>query len=78
VYFAQVIISYIIILVGLVNLTLRSAPNDDPWSTLISGVIGYLLPNPSLQNRRENNAVLRKSTRQHELEDLSEQHDSPV
>ena len=74
VYFAQVIISYIIIIAGLLNLTFGVDVNTSLWMTLISGITGYLLPNPSLHHRHQDVAVLHESSEQRESENLSEEH----
>jgi TctA family transporter len=49
VFFSQVIISYIVIITCLANITF-SSQNTNLWATLASGTIGYLLPSPSLRN----------------------------
>jgi hypothetical protein len=48
-FFCQILIAYVVILVSLINISLE---NGDIclWSTLASGTIGYLLPNPSLKS----------------------------
>jgi hypothetical protein len=48
VFFSQVIILYIVILIGLVNIILDKG-DKNLWLSLLSGSIGYLLPNPSLK-----------------------------
>jgi len=48
IYFSQVLIAYIVIIVSLINLSLFDA-NVCLWSSLASGTIGYLLPNPSIR-----------------------------
>ena len=79
VYFVQVIISYIIIIAGLLNLTFGVGVNTSLWMTLISGITGYLLPNPSLHHRQhQNGAVLHESAEQCESEDVSEEHTSQL
>ena len=48
VFFTQVIIVYIVIIVSIVNLTLGHADNK-LWIALLSSSIGYLLPNPKIK-----------------------------
>jgi hypothetical protein len=48
VFFSQVIILYIVIIIGLINLILDKGDRN-LWLSLLSGSIGYLLPNPSLR-----------------------------
>jgi len=48
VYFSQIIALYIVIIVGLINLTIQNEQSN-LWLSLLSGSIGYLLPNPSLK-----------------------------
>ena len=52
IYFSQVLIAYVVIIVSLVNLSLFDA-NVPLWSSLLSGTIGYLLPNPSIHHHHE-------------------------
>jgi len=49
---SQVLIAYIVIIVSLVNLTLFDV-NICLWSSLASGTIGYLLPNPNIRYHHE-------------------------
>ena len=58
IYFSQVLIAYVVIIVSLVNLTLYDV-NVCLWSSLASGTIGYLLPNPSI---RHHDALLPHTT----------------
>ena len=52
VYFSQLIVAAIVILVGLFNITLTE--NDTClWSSIVSGTLGYLLPSPSLKRKHE-------------------------
>lgn len=48
VYFTQVLLIYIVVITCIVNLTLQ---RDDGkiWISLLSGAIGYILPNPSIK-----------------------------
>jgi hypothetical protein len=53
-YVCQVIAIFIVILACLVNLSI----GDDKaalWSSLLSGSLGYLLPNPKIRNNNNNN-----------------------
>lgn len=47
VFAVQVIIAFVVILVCLLNLTFYDE-NVCLWSTLLSAIIGYLLPNPKI------------------------------
>lgn len=47
VFFAQVFIAYMVIIVSLINLCI-SNENTHLWVALASGTIGYLFPAPSL------------------------------
>ena len=49
IYFSQVLIAYIVIIVSLINLCLYDA-NVCLWSFVASGTISYLLPNPSIRS----------------------------
>ena len=51
IFFAQVIILYILICVSLANLTLNIG-NQTLWSSLLSASLGYLLPSPSIGKKR--------------------------
>ena len=48
VFFVQVVLVYIVVIVSIVNLTIGS-DSDKLWITLLSSSIGYLLPSPSLK-----------------------------
>ena len=48
VFFAQVIISYVVIVTCIINLSLRNG-DSNLWTALLSCTLGYLLPAPSLQ-----------------------------
>ena len=48
VFFSQVIIIYIVSCVCLFNLT-TSRGDSNLWSALLSGCLGYLLPNPTIK-----------------------------
>jgi hypothetical protein len=70
VYCCQLVIAYIVIIVSLLNITFTEN-NTCLWSTLISGTLGYLLPNPHLQK----NEPLLPHTTEQQLDDVtSEQH----
>ena len=47
VFFVQVILVYIVVIVSIANLTIGRT-DEKLWITLLSSSIGYLLPNPSL------------------------------
>ena len=47
IYCCQLFIAFVIIVVGLANITLTDN-NTCTWNTLISGATGYLLPSPAL------------------------------
>ena len=49
VYFCQVILIYIVVIVCVVNLTLQR-DEGKVWTALLSSCLGYLLPNPSIKN----------------------------
>lgn len=51
VYFSQIFALYIVIFVCLVNLSIGNDRNDI-WISLLSACIGYILPNPSLKQRK--------------------------
>ena len=52
IFFTQVILIYIVVCVSLTNITL-SADNRILWSSLLSGCLGYLLPNPKIVKQNE-------------------------
>ena len=47
VFFFQVILVYIVVIVSIVNLSIGQS-DEKLWITLLSSSIGYLLPNPNL------------------------------
>ena len=47
-FFSQICALYIIITVALINITLKNG-DINLWLNLLTGSIGYLLPNPSLK-----------------------------
>jgi len=50
VFFAQVILIYAVVITSIVNLTIGSS-DSKLWTALLTGHIGYLLPNPSLKQK---------------------------
>ena len=52
IFFTQVILIYVVVCVSLANITL-SAENRILWSSLLSGCLGYLLPNPKIVKRND-------------------------
>jgi hypothetical protein len=48
VYFCQMIIVYIIIIVSIINLSLQNG-SSELWISLLSSCIGYALPSPKLK-----------------------------
>jgi hypothetical protein len=51
VFFCQIIMLYTVIITCIVNLSL-SHPLNELWVGLLSSSIGFLLPNPSIKERR--------------------------
>jgi hypothetical protein len=51
VYISQVVLVYIVVITGIVNLS-TGAENQNLWIILLSSSIGYLLPSPSVKNER--------------------------
>lgn len=51
VYFSQILALYLVIFVCLINLSIGNDRNDI-WISLLSASVGYLLPNPSLKQRK--------------------------
>lgn len=52
IFFAQVVILYIVICVSLANLSLGNG-DLTLWSSLLSGTLGYLLPSPTIAKKRD-------------------------
>ena len=52
IFFSQVIILYVIILVSIAHISLGIG-NSTLWSTLLAGSLGYLLPSPHIVSRHE-------------------------
>ena len=48
VYFCQIFLVYIVVIVSIVNLSMQNGENE-LWIALLSSSIGYILPNPSLK-----------------------------
>ena len=53
VFFTQVILIYIVVIVSLINISLGSY--DKLWSHLLIGCLGYLLPNPNIKSPKPYN-----------------------
>ena len=51
VFFSQVIILYTVILTSIYNLTRGNSEQSNLWTSLLSGSLGYLLPNPTIKKR---------------------------
>lgn len=56
VYFAQIIILYILIITSLCNLTFQN-DNRELWVAIISSSTGYLLPQPSIKKKKGSNII---------------------
>ena len=52
IFFAQVIILYVVICVSLANLSLGIG-NQSLWSSLLAGSLGYLLPAPTIGKKQD-------------------------
>ena len=50
IFICQVTTALIVIICGLLNISLTET-NTSLWATLVSGAVGYLLPNPRLNSR---------------------------
>ena len=51
-YLGQIIIIYIVIITCIFNLSINSENKDNGvWTALLSSCLGYMLPNPSMNNR---------------------------
>ena len=55
-FFAQIIVVYMIIITSLVQISLRS-PDKELWLILLSSSIGYILPSPALKFRKHTNPI---------------------
>ncbi len=51
VFFSQVIILYVVVCLCLFNLT-TGRGDSNLWSALLSGSLGYLLPNPTIKHAK--------------------------
>jgi len=51
VFVSQIIASFIIVIVALLNLSLNDC-NKELWSALVGAGFSYLVPNPTFQRRR--------------------------
>lgn len=51
VYFSQVLLIYAVVCACLINLSV-SQENQSLWSALLSGALGYILPSPTLQKKK--------------------------
>ena len=54
VFFSQIIIVYIVVIICIVNLSLDRG-NSNLWTALLSSSLGYLLPNPKIKSQPKNN-----------------------
>lgn len=52
IFFAQVIVLYVVICVSLANLSLGIG-NQTLWSSLLAGSLGYLLPSPTIGRNKD-------------------------
>ncbi len=50
VFFSQVVIIYVVVCLCLYNLT-TGRGDSNLWSALLSGCLGYLLPNPTIKHK---------------------------
>ena len=61
-FFAQIIVVYMIIITSLVQISLRS-PDKELWLILLSSSISYILPSPGLKFRKQANPISADETR---------------
>ena len=54
VFFCQTFLIYTVVVTSLVNLTLKNGPIN-LWIALLGSCLGYLLPHPSIDQRRDDN-----------------------
>ena len=54
VFFCQTFLIYAVVVTSLVNLTLKNGPIN-LWIALLGSCLGYLLPHPSIDQRRTDN-----------------------
>ena len=50
VFFGQMLLIYVVVVVSLINLT-RGHGTDNLWVALLGSCLGYVLPNPSIDQR---------------------------
>ena len=55
-FFAQIIVVYMIVITSLVQISLRS-PDKELWLILLSSSIGYILPSQGLKFRKQTNPI---------------------
>ena len=60
-FFAQIIVVYMIIITSLVQISLRS-PDKELWLILLSSYIGYILPSPGLKFRKQTSPISAEKT----------------
>ena len=53
VYFCQVILIYAIAITCLINLSVGDKENNSLWWSLLSGCVGYILPSPRIEKRKD-------------------------
>ena len=63
VFFCQVLLVYIVVIVCIVNLTI-GVNDSQVWIILLSSSLGYLLPSPSVKNER----ILPQPAQQHTIQ----------
>lgn len=56
VFFCQVVLIYIVVVTCIINLTLNVGKSH-LWTSLLSGCLGYLLPNPNLSSVEKKRTV---------------------
>ena len=69
IYFCQVLMVYIVVITGIVNLCISDI-NTCLWSSLVSGSVGYLLLSPSISKKKENDVISYDSTIDQRNEDV--------
>ena len=50
-YITQVVVIYIVIITCIVNLSIGNG-DSNLWTALLSSCLGYMLPNPSIKDKR--------------------------
>ena len=71
IYFCQVLMVYIVVITSIVNLYI-SDKNTCLLSSLVSRSVGYLLPSPSISNKKKNDVISYDSTIEQQHEDVSQ------